>query len=218
MRSAARRLFRRQAVITTTAAATITTTTSSTHRQRSLLSSLFVRHIMTETTKENSTFVSPSKILVSYDPSTANEHLSELLKEKDITRSVESRHRYAVIGFDTETRPTFSKVAKKNKVALVQFASKNVACLIHLASMNGEVPEMMTKILREKGYVLLGFGIKTDLKELKTEHYGNEDKESVDVNAFIDLATISEVFKHERPGMKGMANARRGLSLLFSED
>ena len=76
---------------------------------------------MTETTKENLTFVSPSKILVSYDPSTANEHLSELLKEKDITRSVESRHRYAVIGFDTETRPTFSKVAKKNKVALVQF-------------------------------------------------------------------------------------------------
>lgn len=161
---------------------------------------------MTETTKENSTFVSPSKILVSYDPSTANEHLSELLKEKDITRSVESRHRYAVIGFDTETRPTFSKVAKKNKVALVQFASKNVACLIHLASMNGKVPEMMTKILREKEYVLLGFGIKTDLKELKMEHYGNEDKESVDVNAFIDLATISEVFKHERPGMKGMAN------------
>ena len=81
---------------------------------------------------------------------------------------MESRHRYAVIGFDTETRPTFSKVAKKNKVALVQFASKNVACLIHLASMNGEVPEMMTKILREKEYVLLGFGIKTDLKELKT--------------------------------------------------
>ena len=117
MRSAARRLFRRQAVTTTTAATTITTTTSSTHRQRSLLSSLFVRHFMTETTKENSTFVSPSKILVSYDPSTANEHLSELLKEKDITRSVESRHRYAVIGFDTETRPTFSKVAKKNKVA-----------------------------------------------------------------------------------------------------
>ena len=64
---------------------------------------------------------------------------------------------------------------------------------------------MMTKILREKEYVLLGFGIKTDLKELKTEHYGNEDKESVDVNA-TDLATISEVFKHERPGMKGMAN------------
>jgi ribonuclease D len=205
MRSAARRLFRRQAITTTINTTTITTTTSSTHHRGYLLSSLFVRHFMTET-KENSKFVSPSKILVSYDPSTANEHLSLLLREKDITRSVESKHSFAVIGFDTETRPTFSKVAKKNKVALVQFASKNVACLIHLASMNGEVPEMMTKILREKEYVLLGFGIKTDLKELKTEHYGNDDKESVDVNAFIDLATISEVFKHERPGMKGMAN------------
>ena len=51
-----------------------------------------------------------------------------------------------------------------------------MACLIHLASMNGEVPEMMTKILREKEYVLLGFGIKTDLKELKRNITGTRIK------------------------------------------
>ena len=150
-------------------------------------------------------YTSPGKILVSYDVATANEHLAELLNERDIVSSLNSKHKFAVLGFDTETRPTFNKNLKKNKVALVQFASKNVACLIHLASMKGEIPEVMTKILREKEYVLLGFGIKTDLQELKVEHYDN-DGGSVDVNGFIDLATISEVFKHERPGMKGMAN------------
>jgi ribonuclease D len=162
------------------------------------------RNFMRSQTSSTS-YTSPGKILVSYDAATANEHLAELLNERDVVSSLNSKHKFAVLGFDTETRPTFNKNLKKNKVALVQFASKNVACLIHLASMKGEIPEVMTKILREKEYVLLGFGIKTDLEELKVEHYDN-DGGSVDVNGFIDLATISEVFKHERPGMKGMAN------------
>ena len=176
---------------------------------------------MTTTTKTK-TFDVPEKVLVSYDRDTANAHLAELLKEEDVEKSNASKHKFAVIGFDTETRPTFmntraEKKKKKNKVALVQFASRRVACLVHLASMRDEeengdakVPEMMTKILKGREYVLTGFGIKTDLKELKEDHYDEKDKDpgdkSVDLEAFVDLATISEVFKHERPGMKGMAN------------
>ena len=176
----------------------------------------------TTKTKTTKTFDVPEKVLVSYDRDTANAHLAELLKEEDVEKSIASKHKFAVIGFDTETRPTFmntraEKKKKKNKVALVQFASRRVACLVHLASMRDEeengdakVPEMMTKILKGREYVLTGFGIKTDLKELKEDHYDEKDKDpgdkSVDLEAFVDLAIISEVFKHERPGMKGMAN------------
>ena len=169
----------------------------------------------TTKTKTTKTFDVPEKVLVSYDRDTANAHLAELLKEEDVEKSIASKHKFAVIGFDTETRPTFmntraEKKKKKNKVALVQFASRRVACLVHLASMeeeNGDakVPEMMTKIL--KGRVRSDrIGIKTDLKELKEDHYDEKDKDpgdkSVDLEAFVDLAIISEVFKHERPGMK----------------
>ncbi len=36
-----------------------------------------------------------------------------------------------VLGFDTETRPSFKK-GKKNKVSLIQLANENMACLIRV--------------------------------------------------------------------------------------
>ncbi len=75
--------------------------------------------------------------------------------------------REAVLGFDTETRPSFKK-GKRYPVALLQLATQERAWLIRLNRL-GYVPELW-RLFTDEGIRKIGVGIRDDLRELQQLH------------------------------------------------
>lgn len=69
-----------------------------------------------------------------------------------------------ILGFDTETRPSFRK-GKKNKVSLIQLANENLACLFRINRIG--LPEELTDLLADPEVLKTGVAIHDDLKSLK---------------------------------------------------
>jgi len=69
-----------------------------------------------------------------------------------------------VIGFDTETKPSFKK-GQRNEVALIQLATSDKAYLIRLnrTGMNGK----LLSLLSDPDVIKVGVGIRDDLRALK---------------------------------------------------
>ncbi|HOO99515.1 MAG TPA: 3'-5' exonuclease [Bacteroidales bacterium] len=68
-----------------------------------------------------------------------------------------------VLGFDTETRPSFRK-GHRNKVSLIQLASNNHAFLFRINKIG--LPDGLTKILADPGILKAGVAINDDIRVL----------------------------------------------------
>ncbi len=82
-----------------------------------------------------------------------------------------------VIGFDTETRPSFKK-GNVNKVALLQLSTNERAFLFRLNKIG--LPNDLTRILQSKEIVKAGVAIRDDIKVLQNLNYFSP-------NGFIEL-------------------------------
>ncbi len=71
--------------------------------------------------------------------------------------------KFRILGFDTETRPSFKK-GKKNKVSLIQLADDKTAFLIRINKIG--IPEQIAQILSDPGVVKCGVAIHDDIKTL----------------------------------------------------
>ena len=69
-----------------------------------------------------------------------------------------------ILGFDTETRPSFKK-GKKNKVALLQLASESKAFLVRCNQVG--LPEPLVQILESPEIIKVGVAIRDDIKGLQ---------------------------------------------------
>lgn len=100
-----------------------------------------------------------------------------------------------VIGFDTETKPTFRK-GKINAPSLIQFAGANVVYLIQLqfVDMGLEV----ASILESPSIVKAGVSIRDDIKELQKMYNFESD-------GLIDLADVAHKYKLESYGLRNLA-------------
>jgi ribonuclease D len=70
---------------------------------------------------------------------------------------------YNVLGFDTETKPSFKK-GTHNKVSLVQLANHDMAVLIRVNKIG--IPDGLLEILSNKRKIKIGVAIKDDLAGL----------------------------------------------------
>jgi ribonuclease D len=68
-----------------------------------------------------------------------------------------------ILGFDTETKPSFRK-GRKNEVSLLQLANEKVACLFRLNRIG--LPDEMIDLLSDPGIVKSGVAIHDDIKFL----------------------------------------------------
>lgn len=68
-----------------------------------------------------------------------------------------------ILGFDTETRPTFKK-GQKNKVALLQLSTENEAFLFRLNRI--DLPFCLKNILESEQILKVGVAIKDDIRIL----------------------------------------------------
>lgn len=119
------------------------------------------------------------EIVVVEDKKTFTRVLPKLLGEK-------------VLGFDTESRPSFRK-GIRNKVSLIQLATKDLACLFRINRIG--LPAELAEILSNPGIVKAGVAIHDDIKILKKIKKFNPD-------GFIDLQKFVKDFGIQSSGLK----------------
>ena len=71
------------------------------------------------------------------------------------------------VGFDTESKPTFTKGETSTGPHLIQFASDDKAWLFQIgASTNAHTLEVLTAVLESASTLKIGFGLSDDVKRL----------------------------------------------------
>jgi ribonuclease D len=69
-----------------------------------------------------------------------------------------------IIGFDTETKPSFKK-GQTNSVALLQLATDELALIIRVNSLG--IPKSLIKLLQDNNIIKVGAAIRDDIKSLQ---------------------------------------------------
>ncbi len=85
---------------------------------------------------------------------------------KDVSEAVEYLKQFPVLGFDTETKPSFKKgVSNKHKVSLLQLYANNRAYLFRLNKIG--LPDKIKELLSDKDIIKTGAATSDDVKGLK---------------------------------------------------
>lgn len=84
--------------------------------------------------------------------------------ENEATRAVRALRHSALLGIDTETRPTFRK-GVVHKVALLQIAAKECCFLFRLCHMG--LPACLTDLLSDPAVIKVGLSLKDDFMMLR---------------------------------------------------
>ena len=100
-----------------------------------------------------------------------------------------------ILGFDTETRPSFKK-GKNNKVALLQLANAGRAYIFQL--MKTGMPDTLTDLLSDENILKAGVAIHDDIKALKA-------LSQFVPGGFIDLQNVVGNYGIENKGLKKLA-------------
>jgi ribonuclease D len=115
--------------------------------------------------------------------------------------------RCTMVGFDTETKPTFKK-GKLNPVSLLQLASRHEAFLFRLGLLGYHAG--LGKFLADPGILKIGAAIHEDIRALKNIYQGSAE-------GFIDLQDFVHNYGIENIGVKKMAAIVLGFRISKSQ-
>ena len=100
-----------------------------------------------------------------------------------------------VLGFDTETRPSFRK-GRKNKVSLIQLANENLACLIRINRIG--IPPQLAQLLASEDVIKAGVAVHDDIRFLRSVRGFNP-------SGFVDLQKFVRDYGIQDSGLKKLA-------------
>jgi ribonuclease D len=100
-----------------------------------------------------------------------------------------------LLGFDTETRPTFKK-GKKNAVSLIQLSTDNLACLFRINKIG--IPDKLLDLLSDPAVIKAGVAVHDDIRFLSGVR-------KFSPNGFIDLQNYVRDFGIQCSGLKKLA-------------
>jgi ribonuclease D len=100
-----------------------------------------------------------------------------------------------LLGFDTETRPTFKK-GKKNAVSLIQLSTGDLACLFRINKIG--IPDDLVDLLSDPSVIKAGVAVHDDIRFLKGIRRFSP-------GGFIDLQTMVKDFGIQSSGLKKLA-------------
>lgn len=86
-----------------------------------------------------------------------------IVSEQNANRAVKFLMKQPILGFDTETRPSFSR-GRLNKVALLQVCNGDVCFLFRLNRI--DIPQCLVKLLEDKKITKVGLSWHDDLRAL----------------------------------------------------
>ncbi len=112
-----------------------------------------------------------------------------------------------VLGFDTETRPSFTK-GKINRVALLQLSNATEAYLFRLCKM--DIPKCLLALLANTQVLKVGAAIKNDIDVLRRSA-------KIKPNGFIDLQDMVQKFNIKNIGLAKMAGIVLGVRISKSQ-
>lgn len=102
--------------------------------------------------------------------------------EAQLLKAVAEIEKHDVVGFDTETRPSFKR-GQTFQVALLQLAVPNKAYLIRLQHTG--VTKELVRLFENEDIVKTGVGIRDDLKALQKLH-------PFEPQGFVELSTMAK--------------------------
>jgi len=100
-----------------------------------------------------------------------------------------------LLGFDTETRPTFKK-GKKNSVSLIQLATAELACLFRINIIG--IPDELIDLLSDPSVTKAGVAVHDDIRFLKGVKKFSPD-------GFIDLQNLVKEYGIQSSGLKKLS-------------
>jgi ribonuclease D len=100
-----------------------------------------------------------------------------------------------ILGFDTETRPTFKK-GRKNAVSLIQLSTEDLACLIRINKIG--IPDELVDLLSDPSVIKAGVAVHDDIRFLRGVRKFPPD-------GFIDLQDFVKDFGIQSSGLKKLA-------------
>lgn len=100
-----------------------------------------------------------------------------------------------LLGFDTETRPTFKK-GKKNSVSLIQLSTEDLACLFRINKIG--IPNELVDLLSDHAIIKAGVAVHDDIRFLKVVRKFAPE-------GFVDLQTLVKDFGIQSSGLKKLA-------------
>ena len=100
-----------------------------------------------------------------------------------------------ILGFDTETRPSFRK-GRKNKVSLIQLANQDLACLIRINKIG--IPSELARLLANPEVIKAGVAVHDDIRFLKKV-------KGFSAEGFIDLQQFVRNYGIQCSGLKKLS-------------
>lgn len=118
-------------------------------------------------------------------------------------KAIQELKKEKIIGFDTETRPSFSK-GEYHPVALLQLANKECCYLFRLGKI-GLIPEL-TQILADAAITKVGVAVRDDV-------IGLNKLRAFEPAGFIDIAVLISPSKSEKLGLRALTGIYLGQRL-----
>lgn len=109
----------------------------------------------------------------------------------------------AILGFDTETRPTFRK-GKLNDPSLIQIATQNAVYLVQLAWL--PLDDALSAVLADQNILKVGVGIGDDMRELARLH-------PFEPAGLVDLGNAARANRLSTQGLRTLAANLFGLRI-----
>jgi ribonuclease D len=100
-----------------------------------------------------------------------------------------------LLGFDTETKPTFKK-GRKNSVSLIQLSTEDLACLFRINKIG--IPDELVRLLSDTSVVKAGVAVHDDIRFLK-------GVKKFSPGGFTDLQSFVKDFGIQSSGLKKLA-------------
>jgi len=142
--------------------------------------------ILTDIVKDTIQFLPPlalhtqAQITIVDDVNSVSTWVSRL---RSIIQSESKFREHKVLGFDTETKPQFTKGATANIIALIQLATTSVVVLFRLSKFPAlEIPSELLDLLSDENILKVGVGVRSDVKAIQSRNPAFHDN-----NSFFDL-------------------------------
>ena len=110
-------------------------------------------------------------------------------------REIGGIRRLKLIGFDTETKPSFRK-GKVNPTSLIQLATDERAWISRVSGIG--YPRELLDLLSSDEVIKVGAGLNDDLRRLRSDF-------QFEPGGFLDLQQYVEAFRIEEKGLKKMS-------------
>ena len=114
---------------------------------------------------------------------------------------------FPVLGFDTETRPSFTK-GRQNNIALLQLSTDNEAFLFRLCKM--KIPKSLVELLSDPNILKIGTAISGDWDVLKRSV-------KIKPQGFVDLQEMVKEYNIKNLGLSKMSGIVLGVRISKSQ-